>query len=165
MSATHSGGGQDRGKWSVSGVPHKGWICIGIDDLEDRVETCEMCETQYIRYVHYMEHLNYLDVLGVGSVCAAHMEEDYEAPNQREMQAKSLADRRSRWMSGRWRQSHRGNPYINRNGFHVVLYPRRGRWAFRIERRDTVKAWYGTGYATLDDAKLAAFGRYEALRR
>jgi hypothetical protein len=32
------------GKWSQRGVPHKGWTCIGVEDLgrEDRA-ICEMC--------------------------------------------------------------------------------------------------------------------------
>ena len=40
----------------------------------------------------------YPSVLGVGRVCAGHMEGDYEAPLARERKAKSLVDRRARWM-------------------------------------------------------------------
>ena len=63
-----------RGKWSLLSVPHSGWQLGGFEGLGDFVGTCEMCETQSIRYVHYMGHPNYPDVLGVGSVCAGHME-------------------------------------------------------------------------------------------
>ena len=124
-----------------------------------------MCETQDIRYVHYMEHDNYPEVLGVGSVCAGRMEEDYTAPRQREQRAKSSATRQSRWMNATWRKSRKGNPYLNRNGFNVVLYPTGNRWAFRIELRDSGRSWSKTGYATLEGAKLAAFHRYEDLRQ
>jgi hypothetical protein len=46
---------QKRGKWSQPGVPHKGWVCVDIEDLGEPSLTCEMCESQNIRYVHYME--------------------------------------------------------------------------------------------------------------
>ena len=72
------------GKWSLPGVPHKGWQFRDFDDLGDIVGICEMCETQPIRYVHYLGHPDYPDVLGVGSVCAEIMEEDYVAARERE---------------------------------------------------------------------------------
>ena len=53
---------------------------MSVDDLEAPDAVCEMCETQEIRYVHHMQHPDYPGVLGVGCVCAEHMEEDYEAP-------------------------------------------------------------------------------------
>ena len=154
----------DRGKWSQQDVPHKGWQCCDFEDLGDLVGTCEMCETQSIRYVHYMEHPNYGDVLGVGSVCAGHMEEDYTAAQERERQAKSKVNRRTRWMQAQWKESARGNRYINRNGFNVVLYRRSGRWAYRIEEREAGQSWSESGFASEDDAKLAAFERFVGLQ-
>ena len=102
--------------------PHKGWQFCGFTDLEDLVGTCEMCETRSIRYVHHMEHPDYDAVLGVGRVCAGHMEEDYKAAQEGERQAKSIANRRTRWMKAQWKKSLKGNSYINRNGLNVVLY-------------------------------------------
>ncbi|MDE0131081.1 MAG: hypothetical protein OXQ32_02310 [bacterium] len=165
MSAAKSRAQRDRGKWSMPGVPHKGWWCIGLKDLKGLFGICEMCETQSIRYVHYMEHPDYPDVLGAGSVCAGHMEGDYAAPQQREKQAISLAARRSRWMNTKWRQSAKGNPYLNRSGFNIVLYPSGRHWAFRIERRNSGQSWRRAGYATIDDAKLAAFERFTKLQQ
>ena len=81
----------DRGKWSQQGVPQKGWQCIDFEDLGGLDGICEMCETQSIRYVHHMEHSDYDAVLGVGSVCAENMGEDYTAPREREKKAKSIA--------------------------------------------------------------------------
>jgi hypothetical protein len=40
------------GKWIEPGVPHKGWVCVAITDLEEVDAVCEMCEVQEIRYVH-----------------------------------------------------------------------------------------------------------------
>ena len=51
------------GKWSQVGVPHKGWICVSVDDLGAPDAVCEMCETREIRYVHHMEHPDYSDSL------------------------------------------------------------------------------------------------------
>lgn len=151
------------GKWSQKGVPHKGWQFRSLEDLGDLVGTCEMCETQSIRYVHYMEHPDYGDVLGVGSVCAGNMEEDYAAAQERERQAKSTTNRRTRWMQARWRESARGNPYINRNGSNIVVFRRSNRWAYRIQDRQTEQSWGESGFSSEDEAKLAAFERFVTL--
>ena len=63
-----------RGKWSTGNVPHKGWACVGVEDLGEPGQICEMCETQDIRYIHYMEHPEYSHILEVGCVCAENME-------------------------------------------------------------------------------------------
>ncbi|MBO1518817.1 hypothetical protein J3U76_04035, partial [Oceanisphaera sp. DM8] len=73
-----------RGKWSRSGVPHRGWHCVDIEDLGSPQVECGMCESQSIRYVHHMEHPAYPEVLEVGCVCAGHMEEDVAAARTRE---------------------------------------------------------------------------------
>ncbi len=57
-----------RGKWSVPGIPHKGWHCVDIEDLGSPQETCEMCESMSIRYAHRMEHPDYPGSLLVGCV-------------------------------------------------------------------------------------------------
>ena len=103
-----------------------------------------MCETQSIRYVHHMEHPDYGSVLGVGKVCAGHMEEDYRAAQEREKQAKSIADRRTRWMNAQWKESQQGNSYINRNGFNVDSFVERpvrdGPWSARVSGREAPRA-------------------------
>ena len=119
-----------------------------------------MCETQAIRYVHYLEHPDYPDVLGVGSVCAENMEEDYTAARERETKARSLAERRARWMKTEWRTSRKGNPYINRQGFNIALYRVPRGWAYRIRERESERSWRGSGHASVDEAKLAAFDRF-----
>ncbi len=80
MSSEHT----NRGKWSQPDVPHKGWTCVGIEDLETPAFICEMCESVEIRYIHFMEHSNFSEILGVGCVCAEHMEGDYVRPRERE---------------------------------------------------------------------------------
>ena len=154
----------DRGKWSQQGVPHKGWEYCGFTDLEDLDGTCEMCETQSIRYVHYMEHPDYGAVLGVGSVCAGYMEEDYAAAHKREKRAQSIARRRTTWMNAKWRTSSNGNSFLNRKGFNIVVSSRFGPWGYLIRKRQGEGSWSKSGFASEDDAKLAAFKCYVELQ-
>jgi len=109
------------GKWSEPGVPKKGWTCTGIDDLEEPSQVCEMCESAEVRYVHFMEHPNYPNVLAVGCVCAENMEEDYFRPREREKRLRTLARRRRTWGNREWQWSARGNPYLNAEGYNLVL--------------------------------------------
>jgi len=146
------------GKWSQPGVPHKGWTCTGIDDLGAPEAVCEMCETQSIRYVHYMTHPDYPEELGVGCVCAGYMEQDYEAARHRERSIKNAARRRSKWLNRAWKISAKGNPYLNTDGFNIVLYKRSKQWSGIITNSETGDALHARRrYATLDEAKLAAF--------
>jgi hypothetical protein len=39
-----------------AGVPHKGWHCIDIEELNEQDHICEMCEARQVRFVHVMEH-------------------------------------------------------------------------------------------------------------
>ena len=146
------------GKWSQPAVPHKGWTCTGIDDLGAPDEVCEMCESQPIRYVHYMEHPDYANELGVGCVCAGHMEQDYKAARHRERSIKNAASRRSKWLNRAWKTSAKGNPFLNTDGFNIVLYKRGTLWSGTIANRETGEKHNARHrYATLDKAKLAAF--------
>ena len=130
------------GKWSQAGVPHKGWSCIDIEDLGEPSAICEMCETQDIRYVHTMTHPDYPGQLGCGCVCAGRMEENYEGARQREKIVRNAASRKRRWLSRDWRVSGKGNPYLNTDGYNVVIYPSRSNsgqqiWGFRVTNRAT----------------------------
>jgi hypothetical protein len=147
------------GKWSVPGFPHKGWTCISVEDLEAPDAVCEMCETQEIRYVHHMQHPDYLGVLEVGCVCAEHMEENYEAPRRREQNLRNASRRRSRWLGRKWKTSQKGNPYINADGFNIIVFQRAdGGWGGRIEDRATTQSIMSRRrYETENQAKLAAF--------
>lgn len=160
-----------RGKWSEQGVPHKGWICVGVFDLGTDIEReiCEMCETQEIRFVHSMEHPNYPVALAVGCVCAGHMEEDSEGARRRESAVRNTASRKSRWLSRKWKVSAKGNPYLRtRDGFHVVVFPAnptRTQWGGKVE--DTTngrKIFARQTFPSQDAAKLAAFDTIVVLK-
>ncbi|MCH7499247.1 MAG: hypothetical protein IH886_04455 [Nitrospinae bacterium] len=151
------------GKWCQLGVPHKGWACTGIEDLGTSEAICQMCETQPIRYVHYMAHPDYSDVLGVGCVCAEHMEENYERAKTRERNLKNAAQRKKNWLKRQWRVSQiKGNPYLNTDGYNIVIFkkfhPLGLRWSFRItESESETGAFSQRLYESEDQAKLAAF--------
>src|SRR5262245_58588209 len=89
------------GKWRLPGVPHKGWQCLDVEDLDEPSFICEMCEVQIIRYVHHMWHDDY-GGLKVGCICAGHMEQDIVGARRREASFKLTLARRRRWLSRRW---------------------------------------------------------------
>ena len=147
------------GKWSQPGIPHKGWSCFDVEDLGAVEAVCEMCETQEIRYVHHMEHSEYPGSLGVGCICAENMEDDYERPRRRENALKNAAQRRRRWLNRKWKNSRKGNPYLNTDGMNIAVFQRRrGVWGARITDRHTDEEVISKRqYGTEDAAKLAAF--------
>ena len=145
------------GKWSLPGVPHKGWSCIDFDDLGEPSKTCEMCELREIRFVHTMRHPDYPKLLGVGCVCAENMEADYRSARRRESDARSIAGKRSRFMnSPHWRPTSNGNQRINRNGCLIVISKRHS-FGYWIKREADDAEWSQWAFKTEDEAKQAAF--------
>ncbi|RWA98212.1 hypothetical protein [Mesorhizobium sp.] len=148
-----------RGKWSRSGVPHKGWTCVGVDDLEEPSQECEMCESVDIRYVHYMEHPDHSDILAVGCVCAENMEKDYVRPREREMGMRRIARRRKSWAERDWRVSQLGNPFLNSEGFNLIVFERGDGFSITVSRRGADRRQVGKKcYPSQDQAKAAALG-------
>ncbi len=147
------------GKWSQPGIPHKGWICVDIEDLGEPSAICEMCETQEIRYVHHMEHADFTQQLGCGCVCAGRMEENYEGAQRRELILRNASGRRRRWLSRSWRISGKGNPFLNVDGYNIVVYPKSDSiWGFSVTNRETSDAIHSKRpLASEDAAKLRSF--------
>jgi len=146
-----------RGKWSQAGVPRSGWQCVNIEDLGEPIVTCDMCETQIIRYVHHMKHPYYPDMLGVGCVCAGHMEGDLAAAKGRETSMKSRASKRDHWLSRKWLVSQNGNDYIRAYGYRIVVYERDDEWVACVNDDTNSFTKYISNNLTSDEAKLAAF--------
>lgn len=146
------------GKWSQSGVPHKGWTCVDIEDLGEPSAICEMCETQEIRYVHHMQHPAYPETLCCGCVCAGHMESDYEGAKRRERVLRNASVRRRKWLTRDWRLSRNGNPFLNADGYNVVVYQVGQGWGFRVSNRTTDASVTARHLLnSIDAAKLRAF--------
>lgn len=118
-----------------------------------------MCESVDIRYVHYMEHPDYYQTLGVGCVCAEHMEEDYAAPRAREKRLRAAARRRKTWSKRQWRTSYAGNLYLNTEGYNLIVYPVTGRtngWKVTVAHRSSGAQQAGSRlYPSSDDAQKA----------
>ena len=53
----------NKNKWSEKGIPHKGWVCVYVEDLEEPEFVCEMCGQEEIRYVHYMKHEEFPNII------------------------------------------------------------------------------------------------------
>lgn len=147
-----------RGKWSVAGVPHKGWTCVDIIDLGEPSQECEMCETSMVRYVHLMEHPDYEGPLEVGCVCSGHMEGNLAASQAREATMKSRAAKRKRWLSRTWKTSANGNRYLNADGYRITVYAKGKHWGATIAGTTTRFVEHSQKpYKTMDEVKLAAF--------
>ena len=155
------------GKWCQAGIPHKGWTCVSVEDLETPAYICEMCEVQEIRYVHTMCHPDYPETLDVGCVCASHMEADYNAPERRERALKNEASRRQRWLNRKWRRSRKGNPFLNTDGFNIVIFRSDNQlWGSRILDRSTDDSVVlKPRHIEEDAAKLAAFNTMVFLKQ
>ena len=121
--------------WDVKDVPHKGWTCIGVEDLGDGLEamdaesrrdyyeTCQMCRQEGIRYVHIMQHPNFPDQLRVGYQCAEKMEEDYINPKKRETSLKNKCNRRGNFLKQEWMRRENGNFTMKYKGQYITIMP------------------------------------------
>lgn len=145
------------GKWGQAGVPKRGWRCVGIEDLGEPSETCEMCERLVIRYVHEMVNDRYPASLRVGCVCAGNMEENLIAARERDDSMRSRADKKKRWLNRRWKTSAAGHPWIEADGFHVVVYPKKSGGFGATITKGKLKTPSRRFYGSADAAKLAAF--------
>lgn len=146
------------GLWARSGIPHRGWTCTDIEDLEDDREICEMCESTEIRYAHIMSHPDYPEPLRVGCICAGHMEGDYTVARLREAELRNLVFRRNNWLSRKWRKSFYGNEYLNVGEFNIVVYAKGRAWGVMIKHRRTGQGVKSDDpYPTCEAAKLAGF--------
>lgn len=152
------------GLWNQSGVPRKGWRCVGVEDLrpDDHADyaaaTCEMCGQEQLRFVHAMEHDEYAEQLEVGCVCAEKMSEGYDG-KAREARLINRAKRKAHWLGRKWRTSRKGNQFLNVDGCNVGIYPAPnypGKWRWWISDCDG-RASSNQRYENADAAKLALF--------
>jgi len=153
------------GRWDTKGLPHKGWSCVGMEDLGSADGQCEMCGKEEIRYVHFMEHPDVEGTVSAGCICAEKMEDEYgherSRARRREAKLRSAAGRRARWpdLQG-WRRSQKGNVHIKKDGRHVVIFTRASRFKFLIEGADGSTYFSPRSYADVLEAKLAAFDAF-----
>ncbi|MEI6520271.1 MAG: hypothetical protein WCO98_09585 [bacterium] len=162
------------GLWDKPNIPHKGWECVDVHDLGENLEEgeaipyqfCEMCENEGLRYIHYMKHEDYPDVIGVGSVCAQKMSDDYVDAENRERALRNIANRRKRWLNRVWKMSAKGNDYLVIDDYTLTVFPKNSRWSFSIaypkygmkSLGDTV--FSSCTYDTKNKTKIALFNTF-----
>jgi hypothetical protein len=148
------------GLWNQPGLPHKGWRCVGVEDLRDDEDgdyepaTCQMCGNESLRFVHSMEHDDYEGQVDAGCVCAEKMCEGYDG-KAKEQGLINRAKRKANWLKRKWRRSQKGNPFLTIEGRKVGIHPDRfkpGKWGWWIEGDFSRKR-----YDNDDLAKLALF--------
>lgn len=153
-------------RWDKPGLPHTGWYCVDMKDFwATRSGVCEMCGKTRIRYLHIMAHDQHPDYIGVGRVCAGHLESNQPAAKLRESRLKSWARRRANWLSRKWKRSAAGNDYLNIEGLNIVVYYSQtySNWSSRIvDKASNEKIWYAYGFPSQNAAKMAAFDAFRA---
>jgi hypothetical protein len=154
------------GKWSVAGVPHRGWSCVDFESLDEADFVCEMCEHQEIRHIHYMQHPEYRKILRCGCVCAGRMEENLTAAKYREAGAHGLARRRKAWPKRKaWKVTPEGQLRIKADGYRVTIFEKDGSWSGLIRRPSTgYKRFAKRTYPSAMAAQLAAFDSLQILK-
>jgi hypothetical protein len=147
------------GKWAQSGVPHKGWACVDIEDLGGQSTVCEMCEHQEIRYVHYMRHPDFESDLACGCDCAGKMEEDYARAGIREKKMKNRAGRKKAWPKLKsWYRTKSGNLTLFKDGYRVTIFKKGvGFSAVVSNELNGFKRFARRLYKTETSAQLASF--------
>lgn len=122
-------------QWNQKGIPHKGWECVGMEDLGESLdgldyeeklgcyEVCQMCGKEGIRYVHIMRHPDYPVLLRVGYRCAECMEADYINPKSRENILRNKHLRRKNFLKKEWRRKPNGNFVLKYKGHIVTIMP------------------------------------------
>lgn len=157
-------------RWDNPDMPHKGWTCIGMEDLGEFVdqgeieyESCEMCGKEKIRYVHIMDHKEY-GTIRVGSSCAAKMEEDYVKSGQRDDECKKRAARRSNFLKQRWHARENGNFTLKYKGDIITIIKSKFGHSYGVIFKGSfVWEYKGRKNMNLDIAKRAAFDLFDSL--
>jgi hypothetical protein len=159
--------------WKIPGMPHKGWECTDVVDLNpddlpsDEVEygTCEVCGNHPIRFVHTIEHVCWPYDYRVGCICAGHLTADVDGARKREGELKRASARRARhvkriatarakWPDLGWRLSAKGNLWLKHRGVLIVVDEswRDKRFVFSVDGE-----WDRREFASPREAVLASF--------
>lgn len=155
-------------RWDKAGIPHKGWVLIGCEDIREdaadddfEYETCEMCGNERIRYVHIMSHPDYDGVLRVGCECAGKMTGDYDTPRENERIMKNRIQRRNSFLKLEWRHNAKGNLVLRYKGRHITAIQRNGCYGFICDNSGWIWNYKGRRIRDLYTLKLAAFDVFD----
>ena len=147
-------------RWDLPGVPHKGWILVGFEDIKENpdaeYETCEMCGNERIRFVHILSHPDYNGVMRVGCTCAEKMTDDYNTHREHENYMQKRASRRSNFMKQEWHKNQNGNWILHYKGDRITAIERNGSFGF-VFHNNWIWDYKGKRIRDLETLKLAAF--------
>ena len=148
-----------RGKWSQAGVPHRGWFCVGSEDLGTQSIWCQMCESSEIRYVHHMRHERYPSDLACGVVCAGNMEQDLVGARGREKALAGSARRRAHFPKRKgWYVNRHDNWQIKIGAFTITMFKKANGWSGVVNHPQLENGMFTQGrFADLESAQGAAF--------
>jgi hypothetical protein len=149
--------GEDDGsghRWTIPGMPHRGWEWLGVVDLnpdelpmdEVEYETCQACGMYPIRFVHTIRHDEWPDELDVGRICVEHLTEDYVSAHadrcEERLKRRAAAVRRkrkadeagrARWAQRDWRESARGNFWTKEKGDRSTVFASGSGWRIVVD--------------------------------
>lgn len=157
-------------EWNRVGIPHKGWICIGVEDVAESVdydedieyEQCEMCGNEKIRYVHIMQHPDFPEELHVGCVCAEKMSGDYVNPRRDEKRLRKRAARRTNFNKREWNCNPAKRTYSKKyKGEYITMMENRyGNWGIFFANK---RFWEykGRRMNSFEEAERVAFDIFE----
>lgn len=101
-------------KFGRTDLPTTGWYLARMEELEYAEHICELCGKEKIRYVHIMKH-DYIDKrIDVGCICAGHMLNDYDTPQQTEYEFKKKLSRKETFMNKVWQVDFRKPQYSDK---------------------------------------------------
>lgn len=145
--------------WRTPGFPRSGWVCDRVDDLGEPSMECPVCRRQIIRYVHRLSHPGgaWPDIES-GCVCSGKLTGDVGAAFERQKIRTNLSRRRANWVDlSRWKVSGKGTHWIRADGWVVQCFRSGNAWGARIIHDLAGINLTGGRYASLAEAKLAAF--------
>lgn len=129
--------------------PPVGWQYDGEDDLGDLAGSCEYCGTA-LRYVFFISHPKW-PALEVGTDCCDSLTGTQLASNHMESINRFVTRRRRFLASSRWKSE--GAAHVIRQAqIRVQILAKEGGFGIRMNTLSGKRT-----YATLDDAKRAAF--------
>jgi hypothetical protein len=158
--------------WNGEIVPDKGWTCKEVIDkygesrfftfnaqIGEFYEKCQACGKENIRYVHVMKHPEYPKLLRVGSICAGHMEDNSDAPKERERKVTNRQNLKMNFLSKDWKYSKNDNQYLMYNGKCItIMKSKYNSSEYGIMYDEKYYSEYNRmKFKNLTDAKFAAF--------
>lgn len=113
--------------WNKAGIPHKGWVCVKMEDLGEPEFTCEMCGKEEIRFKHHMFHELENKQIAVGCVCAGAMQNGYENALEREYEFRKMVSRLDTFLKKPWSEDTRSlysdkRLYIKSKEYTLSIY-------------------------------------------